>query len=245
MRIELKSFLYRLLSLNLETEGWVDRLLFSLDGEEQEQGLSLEQKFELVLTLVERGGRASIQGSEEASTGLIDDTTCDIGGDKVGGEVEVRHPPPAPLEPTSPALPSRRMGTIGLGDNQGISPTMRGRPGADLGGSLALKRDILACLRGEEGGQPATSTCPALLSQLQTEALDGNEEVGEEGEKEDLEERRFALLSLAVKEDRMSLLERVSSIRDSPLEKAFAPRWGQAGFGGMDLRPPWNRSLLR
>ena len=87
MRIELNSHLYRLLSLNLETEGWVDRLLLSLDGEEQEQGLSLEQKFELVLTLVERGGRASIQGSEEASTGLIDDATRDVGGDQVGGEV--------------------------------------------------------------------------------------------------------------------------------------------------------------
>ena len=222
MRIELNSFLFRLMSLNLEAEGWVDRLLFSLDGAEQEQELSLEQKFELVFTLVEREGRASIQRSEEASTGLIDDTTCDVGGDEVGGEVEVPpmpHPPPPPLEPTSPAPPSlvsgRRMGTIGLGDNQGISPTMRGRLGGDLGGSLALKRDILACLRGEEGGQPATSPCPALLAQLQTEALEGDEEIGEEGNKEDLEERRFALLSLAVKEDRMSLLERVGSILHS------------------------------
>ena len=192
----------------------MDRLLFSLDGEEQEQEqeLSLEQKFELVLTLVERG-RASIQGSEEASTGLIDDAMRDVGGDEVGEEVE--GPPPPPLEPSSPPPPpslvsGRRIGKIGLGDNQGISPTMRGRLGGDLGGSLALKRDILACLRGEEGGQQgATSPCPNLLSQLQTEALEEDEEITEE-KKEEVEERRFALLSLALKEDRMSLLERVS-----------------------------------
>ena len=55
MRIELNSFLYRFVSLNLEAEGWVDKLLFRLEVEEQE--LSLEQKFELVFTLVESGGR--------------------------------------------------------------------------------------------------------------------------------------------------------------------------------------------
>ena len=220
MRLELNSLLNRWLSFNLEAEGWLDRMLFSLDGEEQcGKELSLEQKFEQVASLVERGGRGSIQGSEEASTGLIDDTTRDVGGDEVGGEVEgtpMSHPPPPPLEHISPPTPSLvsglRMGAIGLGDKQGLSPTMRGRHVGDPGGSLALKRDILACLRGEEGGQPATPTCPALLAQLQTEALEGDEEVGEEEKKEDLEERRFALLSLAVKEDRMSLLERVSSI---------------------------------
>ena len=220
MTFGLDSFLYRLESLSLEVEGWVDRLLFSLDGEEQEQELSLEQKFELVLTLVEEG-RGSQQGSEEASTGLIGDATCDVvAGDEVGEEVEgppmPAHPPPLSLEPTNnPPPPSslvsgRRVGTIGLGDNQGISPAMRGRLGGDLGGSLALKRDILACLRGEEGGQQgATSPCPNLLSQLQTEALEEDEEITEE-KKEEVEERRFALLSLALKEDRMSLLERVS-----------------------------------
>ena len=198
----------------------MDRLLFSLDGEEQEQELSLEQKFELVLNLVEER-RASMQGSEEASTGLIGDATHDVvAGDDVGEKVEgppmPAHPNPLPLEPTNNPLSSlvsvRRVGTIGLGDKQGISPAMRGRLGGDLGGSLALKRDILACLRGEGGSQQAaTSPCPALLSQLQTEALEEDEEITEE-KKEEVEERRFALLSLAIKEDRMSLLERVASL---------------------------------
>ena len=236
----------------------MDRLLFSLDGDgkEQEQELGLEQKFELVLTLVERR-RASIQGSEEASTGLIDDATRDVAGDDVGEEVEgppLPRPPPTPLEPSLPPPPSlvsgRRMGTIGIGDDQqGISPTMRGRLGGDLGGSLALKRDILACLRGEEGGQAATSPCPALLSQLQTEALEEDEEIGEEGKKEEVEERRFALLSLALKEDRMSLLERVSilgfQLYKVCVNHMFGLRWGQAGFVGMDLRLQWNRILPR
>ena len=44
MRVELNSLLFRLLSFNLKAEGWADRLLFSLDEEEQSvQGLSLEQ----------------------------------------------------------------------------------------------------------------------------------------------------------------------------------------------------------
>ena len=54
MRLELNSLLNRWLSFNLEAEGWLDRMLFSLDGEEQcGKGLSLEQKFELVASLVE------------------------------------------------------------------------------------------------------------------------------------------------------------------------------------------------
>ena len=197
----------------------MDRLLFSLDGEEQEQELSLDQKFEVVLTLVEEG-RASMQGSEETSTGLIGDATRDVvAGDEVGEEVEgppmSAHPPPLPLEPTnnppSSLVSGRRI--VGLsaesgGNVPGIGPNVNGgRPGGDLGGSLALKRDILACLKGEGGGgQGAMAPCPALLSQLHNEELEEDEEEMTEEKKE---ERRFALLSLALKEDRMSLLERV------------------------------------
>ena len=205
--------------MSLDVEGWLDRLLISLEVEEEEQDLSLEQKFELVLNLVERRGVASTQGSEEASTGLIDDATDDADRDDMREEVEKPiKQEPLPLEPTSPPPPSslvsgRRIGTVGLsvesgGNIPGIGPNVNGgRPGGDLGGSLALKRDILACLKGEGGGgQGAMAPCPALLSQLHNEEL---EEDGEEMTEEKKEERRFALLSLALKEDRMSLLERV------------------------------------
>ena len=183
----------------------------------EEQDLSLEQKFELVLNLVERRGVASTQGSEEASTGLIDDATDDADRDDMREEVEKPIKQEAlPLEPTSPPLPSSLVPgqrTVGLsvesgGNFPGIGPNVNGgRPGGDLGGSLALKRDILACLKGEGGGgQGAMAPCPALLSQLQNEELEEDEEEMTEEKKE---ERRFALLSLALKEDRMSLLERV------------------------------------
>ena len=190
-------------------------MLISLEMEEEEQDLSLEQKFELVLNLVERGGVASTQGSEEASTRLIDDATDDADRDDMREEVEKPIKQEAlQLEPTSPPPPSsRRIGTVGLsvesgGNIPGIGPNMNGgRPGGDLGGSLALKRDILACLKGEGGGgQGAMAPCPALLSQLHNEELEEDEEEMTEEKKE---ERRFALLSLALKEDRMSLLERV------------------------------------
>ena len=153
--------------------------------------------------------RATTEDSKEASTRLMDDATHDVVSDK-----EKEEGPPAlthssPLDSNhSPlgCLPPGRMKEA-INEGGGVNQSPRGRLGGDLGGSLALKRDILTRLKGEEGGKGAMSSCPSLLSELQKETEDLEEDVEEMNEEKD--ERRFALLSMAIKEDRHSLLERV------------------------------------
>ena len=186
-------------------EDWLDRLLLNLEGKEQLE-LSLGQKFELLSSLVER---ATTQDSEEASTGLMDDATHDVVSDEEKEEGPPLLPNSAPLDSTHPplaCLPPGRMKEA-INEGGGVNQSPRGRLGGDLGGSLALKRDILTRLKGEEGGKGAMSSCPSLLSELQNETEELEEDVEEM--KEEKEERRFALLSMAIKEDRHSLLERV------------------------------------